>query len=373
MGTNYNPKIVTNGLILSLDAANVNKSFPGPLGPELVTDTRLTQIDGITGNVFRDAVTSVPLTICPVTSGKTYYVEYYMSSFPGYQHATFRVGNSTGNMTSISPLGTAAYIGAGAVGIMRAYIFTALTTNNLSIYGDNTGTDLNMDYVSVKEILSGAGTAFNDLSGNGNTGTLIGNPVYSRSNNGIFTFDGINNYAKLNNNQVADNLTSMSVSIWVYCDWTNATNYATIPIINKCADASNSAGWDLGRGFLGNDVYFFLQNAGGSAFLIKRVAVTPGTYWLNIVVTYSGGPSNSSTISMYINGANQTLLDAGSTGTFSTITTTSAITLGSRDGANTYGARYFTGNIGNATIYNRVLSSTEVLQNFNALRGRYGI
>jgi hypothetical protein len=36
-------------------------------------------------------------------------------------------------------------------------------------------------------------------------------------------------------------------------------------------------------------------------------------------------------------------------------------------------ARYFNGNISVAMLYNRALTSTEVTQNFNALRGRYGI
>jgi hypothetical protein len=39
-----------------------------------------------------------------------------------------------------------------------------------------------------------------------------------------------------------------------------------------------------------------------------------------------------------------------------------------------YGAaRYFNGKISNVAIYNRVLTASEILQNFNALRGRYSI
>jgi hypothetical protein len=34
---------------------------------------------------------------------------------------------------------------------------------------------------------------------------------------------------------------------------------------------------------------------------------------------------------------------------------------------------YFNGYIGAWKIYNRALTSTEVTQNFNALRGRYGV
>ena len=36
-------------------------------------------------------------------------------------------------------------------------------------------------------------------------------------------------------------------------------------------------------------------------------------------------------------------------------------------------AGYFTGNVGPVMLYNRVISSTEVAQNFNAHRGRYGL
>ena len=37
------------------------------------------------------------------------------------------------------------------------------------------------------------------------------------------------------------------------------------------------------------------------------------------------------------------------------------------------GYPYFNGNISQIQIYNRALSATEILQNFNALRGRYGV
>ena len=37
------------------------------------------------------------------------------------------------------------------------------------------------------------------------------------------------------------------------------------------------------------------------------------------------------------------------------------------------GNRYFSGKISNTKIYNRALSAAEISQNFNALRGRYGL
>jgi hypothetical protein len=40
---------------------------------------------------------------------------------------------------------------------------------------------------------------------------------------------------------------------------------------------------------------------------------------------------------------------------------------------NYFGYGYFVGNISNFQLYNRALSSTEVLQNYNALKGRFGL
>lgn len=353
------PTTLTNGLILSLDAANVDKSFPGPLGPELVTDTRLTQIDGITGNVFRDATTSVPLTICPVTAGKTYYVEYYMSSFPGTIHATFRVGASTGNMTSVSPLGTAAYIGAGAVGVMRAYIFTALTTNNLSIYGDNAGTDLNMDYVSVKEILSGAGTAFNDLSGNGNTGTLISNPVYSRSNNGIFTFDGTSN--EVTTATQFTNPQTFSIGAWFNTSTASGTKIIGLES-NQTGTGSASFDRSIYIGTDGKLNFYLYAPIGGSKIASSPLTYTDNT-WHYVVATYG---SEGTTMRLYVDGTSVATADASAAQNYN-----GWWRIGGYKGGTVAG--YFTGNISNAQVYNRGISADEILQNFNALRGRYNI
>jgi hypothetical protein len=41
------------------------------------------------------------------------------------------------------------------------------------------------------------GTVWNDLSGNGNNGTLVNGPVFSGSNGGFLRFDGTNDYADL--------------------------------------------------------------------------------------------------------------------------------------------------------------------------------
>jgi hypothetical protein len=69
---------------------------------------------------------------------------------------------------------------------------------------------------------------------------------------------------------------------------------------------------------------------------------------------------------MYINAVSQT---------FSPVNLKSSVTLNQdyRIGANQFNGDFFNGNISQVQIYNRALSATEVMQNFNAMRERYNI
>ena len=44
-----------------------------------------------------------------------------------------------------------------------------------------------------------------------------------------------------------------------------------------------------------------------------------------------------------------------------------------RIGVNTNGSSYFDGKFGEVRVYNRALTATEVSQNYNATRGKYGV
>ena len=80
--------------------------------------------------------------------------------------------------------------------------------------------------------------------------------------------------------------------------------------------------------------------------------------WSHIVATYDG-----SVVRLYRNGVMQS--SASSTGNITNQSAT--LTIGVR------GGQYFDGKISAARIYSKALSNTEIQQNFNALRGRYGI
>lgn len=90
--------------------------------------------------------------------------------------------------------------------------------------------------------------------------------------------------------------------------------------------------------------------------------------WFNFTATGSGG-----SVSVY---KNAQLIGTMSNTTTFTIASTIGIIMGQEMDANNGGfssAQSWKGKYGSARFYDRVLSATEIEQNFNALRGRYGV
>jgi hypothetical protein len=78
----------------------------------------------------------------------------------------------------------------------------------------------------------------------------------------------------------------------------------------------------------------------------------------------------SSVPSFYVNG---TFIGSFSGTNTNTPTTSMFLARNFGDEPEGVSARAFNGKISNAFFYNRVLSASEIQQNFQALRGRYGI
>ena len=92
---------------------------------------------------------------------------------------------------------------------------------------------------------SGSGTTWNDLSGNGNTGTLTNGPTYSSDNGGSIFFDGTNDYVSL-----VDNLgdpQQFTIEFWAYptqLNFDSNNNYRRIfipsPVLALTSGASDA-------------------------------------------------------------------------------------------------------------------------------------
>ena len=198
----------------------------------------------------------------------------------------------------------------------------------------------------------GSGTAWTDLSGNNNTGTLTNGPTYSSANGGSLSFDGVDDYVDCGNATSLSFTNNLTVSIW--CSSNNAASYRS-PLMK----ASNGS-W--------NDGFGYWQFSGTFAFYINQwngaqtVSVSKASFSItNFVATYNGV-----NLKLYENG---TLIQTGSSYTTNISNSSTNLEIG-RGGGGSYN---WSGNIAQTQIYNRALTAAEIQQNFNALRGRYGI
>lgn len=209
----------------------------------------------------------------------------------------------------------------------------------------------------------GSGTAWNDLSGSGLNGTLANGPTFSSANSGSIVFDGIDD----NVNRSASINTGQNFTFGV---WLNPTAVGTT---RRCimANAQNwpniDSGWYFSVGQTGGNNRFFLSVGADNAYGISSNDSVSTGVWQYLVATVASG---GLTINLYRNGILQT--QAATLSSSRTISYSKATYyIAQRDP--TAGGDYYTGNIGQISIYNRILTAAEINQNFNALRGRYGI
>ena len=205
------------------------------------------------------------------------------------------------------------------------------------------------DYASYPR----SGTTWYDLSGGGNNGTLTNGPTYDSANKGSIVFDGANDYITIPQETGEFSNSSMTVEFWIK-PHTIAVGGNVITMDRTTFDGNT-----------GIEIFFLggqngiISVRGSGATRIDSTGTATLNEWNFVSVVYSG-----TTAYIYINGV------FDSSGSVQSVNTTNYDfhigifpTLG----------YYYDGNIATFSIYNRALSSTEITQNFNALRGRYGI
>lgn len=193
----------------------------------------------------------------------------------------------------------------------------------------------------------GTGTTWTDLSGQGNDGTLVNGPTFSSTDGGSIVFDGSNDYAPIGTSQFPFGASAGTLSGWARTN----TISAGFSWIVSYGTASASQARFLG---IKNSTFFF--GGYGDDVAISGV---PLNTWFNMVGVFDGANA-----SLYING----VLESGPTAkSWSTLAGSAQL------GRQVNGSEYWEGNIAQVSIYNKALSESEVQQNFNALRGRFGI
>jgi hypothetical protein len=200
---------------------------------------------------------------------------------------------------------------------------------------------------------SGSGNTWTDLSGLGTNGTLTNGPTFSSGNGGSLVFDGINDYVSV----TMPNPFAETIIVWVKSNTTNWNEYGWI------TSSRTQNGHIIHPNIGTKTVDFFVFNQ--SSTFVAMGGYTVNDITIPHMYCYSTNGSN----------LHKAYLD----GTYNFQSTTALTRTATPSNQETQvGKDHLQSRYGNASIYsviryNRQLSDVEVQQNFNALRGRYGI
>ena len=216
-----------------------------------------------------------------------------------------------------------------------------------------------------KKSYPGSGTTWTDLAGN-NNGTLTNGPTFDSGNGGSIVFDGSDDYVGTNFN-VDFTTADFTLDAWVYPTF-DSTQYGR-PIITMNGNGGCSTydfALEYGRSGQSATNKFGLITGGGPGTPNLHSNTHNKENWYHVMVTREQNNASSYTYAMYVNSTQENTI----TGNY----------YGGDGGILTIGkfldcgaVNEWLGNIAQIKIYTRALSPTEITQNYNALKSRFGL
>ena len=224
------------------------------------------------------------------------------------------------------------------------------------------GLILNLDAANNRSYISGS-TTWTDLSRSNINGTLTNGPTFNTASGGSIIFDGTDDYVLSPDN------TTLRPTIFTIDVWFRPTSFSTfntliVKPVNGPVWTSPFLSYMIRLQTSGTLLQCGTNNGSYQALDTSLTFLTNTNY--NITFTYN---SSTRVATVYRNGAqvNTTTFTAGGI-TYST----SSLLIGAGYGASPTG-EHFAGNIFNIKMYDKVLTPTEVLQNYNSLKTRFGL
>ena len=211
------------------------------------------------------------------------------------------------------------------------------------------GLVLALDPASPKSYI-GSGTSINDVSGNSNNGTLENGVIYYSGLSGFLNFDGTNDYVNVPHSSTLNLTDNFTVSFWSK----QKSNTLQVPLSKY---QSGVRGWVFA--FSNNLMSFDGRNQTGDGY---KAATSTVSTSLGVWNHYTGVKSGVN-MTIYQNG-----VATGST-TWSSagdMTSSVSLTAGSNNGF-----YYSSCQLGQVLYYNRVLTESEIKQNYDATKSRY--
>jgi len=211
-------------------------------------------------------------------------------------------------------------------------------------YGPKINTNGLILYLDAANVASypGTGTTWTDLSGNNNNFTLTNGTTYDSNNGGSLILDS----SKPATRSIVSTSTTISMDVWF-----RVTTYAETTLFYNGNGGLNGYGFAFGAcGASTSTLFVFF--GGISCNVVSQANIATNT-WYNAVYTRT---TNSNIL--YINGVS---------------VSTSSFNPTAPGAATTTSIGGFNGNISIAKMYDRVLPATEILQNYNSTKSRFGL
>jgi hypothetical protein len=412
------PPIVTNGLVLNLDAQNpqsipldptinlfnssenipvfpwtsnngtrVTSSIAAPFG---LGSASLYSATAGFSNVYQER------TLYQGTYNLSWYIKYINQQYyslilegPSNGRVTFDILNGTIVAGTLAGSGTSPVIEPAPNGYYRISLSLNITTSSISlarpllwtgVYNGNSfsgsqayvwGAQLSRTsyatpYVSSSSTVLGNRTSWQDLSGNNNTATLLSSsisgsiPVFPAANNRVLQFDGTSSYALVSGSSTLQPSSSFTLE----CLFTpkNLNNGAWI-----VAYTGNLPGATVKYGFrinFGNVLVGYISPNPSAIAQISSNSLTIDTPIAG-TLSYDG-----SFAKIYCNGLLINSASISGSMDYSVYGAPFFLTMGRK---NTPDGAYTSENISSVRLYNRALSQAEITQNYNALKSRFGL
>jgi len=219
------------------------------------------------------------------------------------------------------------------------------------------GLVLALDAADRNSYVSGS-TTWRDLSGNGNNNTLTDGPTFSSTNGGNIVFNGVNSFCQ---GTIPSSTFSSAHTICCWFYRNTITNWSALFSNNVGTDSCSILTFIDGTNFLGvNQV----------AVQAAAIAMDIGSHlnrWIYAAITFAGvSIGNTVTVYVYKDG--------------SLLTNSGPLYWNLSTGTSYYVGRHYqpvvqilNGNIPSVSVYNRALSASEILQNYNAQKSRFNL
>ena len=366
MGLSHSPRIVTDGLVFAYDMGNPQKSWRGKPTTNYILsldNPTLEYARGEFGQYFNFASIFETYGLVPYSlsfeakANIPGNVVVYMQngSYTKYSFVSQNITVSTEwqrfKLENLTPAGPTAGWQANTPADNRAMLAT------YTVYGSGRNPILK----NIQLELGSFSTPFT-ASTRSNTQAILdltnNNTVTATSltyaSDGTFSFNGSSNWIELPTSSVFDsqNITMES--------WNKPTTTSQSGFLFEKGQVNTQY-----SNFYNSDGIFYFRTIGLSPADLTFTTSTHITagQWNHIVCTVGAGVKT-----VYINGV-QRYQQTGVTGTMPTGQTNQYVGKYGNAGNN----YPFSGQISISKVYNRALTAIEIQQNFNALRGRYGI